>query len=181
MVPDPTRSLIVKLLTISSYLIYPHILYYQYIENRNKPPNMYAPSGVPAGRCFMKGSFMLTAEIVSQVRTPRGRLKGYKLIIDGQENTFTCNDIKNGLLHGDFSIPGLKVNSAGALISTTVYTMTDAPALKYLEPKSVNQSSDKISDPLIIRSASERKRNSSASERVKNSSTPVAFIKRRIR
>ncbi|MBQ7446376.1 MAG: hypothetical protein IJV59_00295 [Eubacterium sp.] len=107
---------------------------------------------------------MVKATIISPVRTPKGRLKGYHLDIAGADHFLLCEEIKERIASRTLSVSGMKVNSAGALI-------LEAPS----KEKPV------IYDPLIIHSALELSKKVIVSERVKNSEKPVAFIKRRIR
>ena len=81
---------------------------------------------------------MVKATIISPVRTPKGRLKGYHLDIAGADHFLLCEEIKERIASRTLSVSGMKVNSAGALI-------LEAPS----KEKPV------IYDPLIIHSALE--------------------------
>ena len=111
---------------------------------------------------------MTTATIICPVRTPKGRLKGYRLNINGRDSFLLCDEIKEQITSRTLAVSGMKINSAGALI-------LDAPAKETPAPAPA------IYDPLIIHSALELSKKVVVSERVKNSDKPVAFIKRRIR
>ena len=62
---------------------------------------------------------MTSATIISSVRTPAGKLKGYNLFLDGEEKYMTASQIKAHMLQGELQIDGMKINSAGALISVS--------------------------------------------------------------
>jgi len=59
---------------------------------------------------------MTSATIISAVRTPAGKLKGYTLFLDGKETYLGSSQIKSLMQKGELEISGMKINSAGALI-----------------------------------------------------------------
>lgn len=131
---------------------------------------------------------MTSASIISSVRTPNGRLKGYNLNINDESTYLTCDEIKKKISAHELLVHGMKVSATGALILVAANSAKNAPPKVVTKKIEIsNQINEKlvkkhppVDDPLIIHSALEISKHVEVSDRVKNSSTPVAFIKRRI-
>ncbi|MBQ9612786.1 MAG: hypothetical protein IJV14_09385 [Lachnospiraceae bacterium] len=70
---------------------------------------------------------MTTAVILSQIRTPAGRLKGYNLSVDGVCVPYTCEEIKRGIRDGSLSVSGMTISHAGALILNSPLPVHEPP------------------------------------------------------
>lgn len=139
---------------------------------------------------------MAAATIISPLRAPNGRLKGYDLLMDGNKISMSCEEIKAQLRARTLSVEGMTINSAGALILKNSPDKSGLHRVKAEESHQSGTSADipdktdsstppgkRIMDePVRISSLLEpyQKNYRAASEKNGPSGKNVAFVKRRI-
>lgn len=82
---------------------------------------------------------MPSAEIISPIRTPAGRLKGYNLLVDGASVPYTCDEIKEQIRSGSLTVNGMSISHAGALILNAPLPVHASGSLKAPEQASIIQ------------------------------------------